>query len=142
MTATIPECEACRPDAQKLTGEEIARYAQALPEWRVETIDEVPQLHRAYKVRNFAEALAFTNRVGDLAETIGHHPEARDRVGPRHRQVVEPQDQGAPRARLRAGEALRLAGEGLRPDVGNRGSAKASGTFAGHARRRRSHSPR
>lgn len=73
-TSTIPECEACRPDAQKLTGEEVARYARELPEWRVETIDDVPQLHRSYKVRNFAEALSFTNRVGELAESIGHHP--------------------------------------------------------------------
>lgn len=75
MTTMIPECEACRPDAQKLTGEEIARYALELPEWRVETVDDVPRLHRAYKVRNFAEALAFTNRVGTLAETTGHHPQ-------------------------------------------------------------------
>ena len=64
MTGTIPECEACRPDARKLTGEEIARYSREVAEWRVETVDEVPQLHRTYKVRNFAEALAFTNRVG------------------------------------------------------------------------------
>ena len=75
MTATIPECEACRPDAPKLTGEEIARYADALAQWRVETIDDVPRLHRCYRVRNFAEALLLTNRVGDLAETIGHHPQ-------------------------------------------------------------------
>ena len=75
MSSTIPECEACRPDAQKLTAEEVTRYIWALPTWCVETIDDVPKLHRAYKVRNFAEALAFTNRVGELAESIGHHPE-------------------------------------------------------------------
>ena len=75
MTATIPECEACRPDAPRLTGEEIARYVQALPEWRVETIGGVPRLHRSYRARNFAEALALTNRVGELAEEINHHPE-------------------------------------------------------------------
>ena len=75
MSSTIPECEACRPDAQKLTGEEITGYIHALPTWEVVTIDGVSQLHRTYKVRNFAEALAFTNRVGELAETIGHHPQ-------------------------------------------------------------------
>ena len=75
MPTTIPECEACRPDAQKLTDDEIARYARELPGWQVETVDDVPRLHRVYRVRNFAEALAFTNRVGDLAETIGHHPQ-------------------------------------------------------------------
>ena len=75
MTATIPECEACRPDAQKLTDEEITRYIHALPTWELVTIDDVPQLHCSYKVRNFAEALAFTNRVAALAESIGHHPQ-------------------------------------------------------------------
>ena len=75
MSDTIPECEACRPDAPKLDAREIARYAAKLPEWRVETVDGVPQLHRGFKFRNFAQALAFTDEVGALAERIGHHPE-------------------------------------------------------------------
>ena len=75
MTGTIPECEACRPDAQKLTGEEIARYSREVPEWRVETVGEIPRLHRTYEVHSFAAALQLTNRVGELAETIGHHPQ-------------------------------------------------------------------
>ena len=74
MTGTIPECEACRPDAQKLTAEEIERYARELPQWRVETVDDIPQLHRTYQVGTFADALSLTNRVGELAESIGHHP--------------------------------------------------------------------
>ncbi len=32
-------------------------------------------LRKRYKFKNFREALAFTNRVGELAEEIGHHPE-------------------------------------------------------------------
>ena len=75
MTPNIPECEACRPDAPRLTGEEIARYVRALPEWRVETVGGVPRLRRSYGVRSFTEALALTNRVGELAEEINHHPE-------------------------------------------------------------------
>ena len=75
MSDPIPECEACRPDAPKLDESEIARYAQELPEWAVETENEVPRLVRDYRFRNFADALAFTNRVGELAEEIGHHPE-------------------------------------------------------------------
>jgi 4a-hydroxytetrahydrobiopterin dehydratase len=31
-------------------------------------------LSRSFTFRNFAEALAFTNRVGALAEAEGHHP--------------------------------------------------------------------
>ncbi len=75
MSKTIPECEACRPDAPRLDEKEIARYSAQLPEWRVETVNGVNQLHRTYKFKNFAQALAFTNRVGALAEEINHHPE-------------------------------------------------------------------
>ena len=34
----------------------------------------VPRLERAFSFANFAEALAFTNAVGGLAEAAGHHP--------------------------------------------------------------------
>ena len=75
MSETIPECEACRPDAPKLTAEEIAKYSKSLPQWQVKDVGGVTQLHRTYPFGNFAQALAFTNRVGELAEGIGHHPE-------------------------------------------------------------------
>jgi len=75
MTDTIPECEACRPDAPKLDDDEIARYAKQVPGWRVETVDGVRQLHKGYGFKNFAQALTFTNEVGALAEEINHHPE-------------------------------------------------------------------
>jgi 4a-hydroxytetrahydrobiopterin dehydratase len=32
-------------------------------------------LEKEYKFKNFREALDFTNRVGELAESIGHHPD-------------------------------------------------------------------
>ena len=75
MTDAIPECEACRPDAPRLTDDEIARYSAKLPTWEVKTVEGIHQLHRSYPFRNFAQALDFTNAVGALAEEIGHHPE-------------------------------------------------------------------
>jgi 4a-hydroxytetrahydrobiopterin dehydratase len=32
-------------------------------------------LEKEYKFEDFAQALAFTNRVGELAEEQGHHPD-------------------------------------------------------------------
>jgi 4a-hydroxytetrahydrobiopterin dehydratase len=32
-------------------------------------------LERAYSFENFAKAMAFANRVADVAETEGHHPD-------------------------------------------------------------------
>lgn len=33
-------------------------------------------LEKTYRFKNFREALDFLNRVGELAERIGHHPDA------------------------------------------------------------------
>jgi 4a-hydroxytetrahydrobiopterin dehydratase len=36
--------------------------------------DGIPRLERAFTTKDFDEALSFTNRIGALAETEGHHP--------------------------------------------------------------------
>jgi 4a-hydroxytetrahydrobiopterin dehydratase len=33
------------------------------------------EIRRTYRFKDFLEALAFVNRVGDLAERAGHHPD-------------------------------------------------------------------
>jgi len=40
--------------------------------WKV--VDE-HHLEKVFRFKNFREALAFTNRVGELAERQGHHPD-------------------------------------------------------------------
>lgn len=46
-----------------------------LPGWDIVLINDVAQLKKSYRFRNFAQALAFTNQVGALAEEHNHHPE-------------------------------------------------------------------
>ena len=65
-------CEACKGGVDPLAGEELATYASYVPEWQVV---EEHHLTRTFKFRNFVEALAFVNRVGELAEAQGHHPD-------------------------------------------------------------------
>ncbi len=67
-------CEACRADAPTVSEDELAELIREIPDWTVETRDGVMQLERVYTFRNFAEALAFGNRVGEIAEAEGHHP--------------------------------------------------------------------
>ena len=67
------ECVPCRGGVPPLTHEEIGPYLADLGnEWEVA---EDHHLQKAYRFKNFREALAFTNRVGELAEEIGHHPD-------------------------------------------------------------------
>lgn len=67
-------CEACRADAPLVSDEALQRLLPAIPDWRVIEVDGVRQLTREFKFKNFAQALAFTNRVGGLAEAEDHHP--------------------------------------------------------------------
>ena len=68
------KCVACRAGEPVMTEVEIADYRPQVPEWTLFEWDDIPQLERAFKVRNFKEAMAFANKVGDLAEAEGHHP--------------------------------------------------------------------
>jgi 4a-hydroxytetrahydrobiopterin dehydratase len=67
------ECVPCEGGAAPLQGEELQRLASQLePGWQV--VDE-HHLEKDYKFKDFREALTFTNRVGELAERVWHHPD-------------------------------------------------------------------
>ena len=68
------KCVACRRDAPRLDDSEIAQLKPETPEWQVLTEEDIPRLNRVFSFKNFAEALAFTHKVGELAESEGHHP--------------------------------------------------------------------
>jgi 4a-hydroxytetrahydrobiopterin dehydratase len=57
-----------------LTDEEIAGLMPQVPDWNLVERKGVKRLERTFKFRNFAQALAFTNSVGGIAEEEGHHP--------------------------------------------------------------------
>jgi 4a-hydroxytetrahydrobiopterin dehydratase len=67
-------CEACRPGEGPATDAEIERLRPEVPEWEIETRAGVARLSRVFTFPDFAAALAFTNRIGALAEDEGHHP--------------------------------------------------------------------
>lgn len=67
------ECVPCRTGAEPLGGEELTALLEKLGGgWQVVAGHH---LEKSYRFRNFREALAFTNRVGELAESQGHHPD-------------------------------------------------------------------
>lgn len=52
----------------------VAALRARVPEWRIVERDGVAQLERTFAFRDFAQALAFTDAVGALAEAAQHHP--------------------------------------------------------------------
>ena len=67
-------CEACRADAPKISDEDLKLMMPNIPDWSVIVIDGVMQLSREFDFADFAQALAFTKRVGEIAEAEDHHP--------------------------------------------------------------------
>lgn len=67
-------CEACRRGAPTVTAEERAELLPQVPDWRIVSPDGEDRLERVFTFPDFAGALAFTNRVGEIAEAEEHHP--------------------------------------------------------------------
>jgi len=68
------KCTACRRDSPRVTEHEIIELKSQIPEWTLVERDGIQRLERAFRFRNFTEALTFTNRVASIAEEEGHHP--------------------------------------------------------------------
>lgn len=68
------KCVACRGDEPTFTDEEISALHSQVPDWQVVEKDGIKRLERSFRFSNFVEALAFTNKVGEIVEEEGHHP--------------------------------------------------------------------
>ena len=71
---TLQKCVPCESDIPAMMEDEIEEYHDEVPEWEVVEVDGVHHLKRTFKFDDFAEALDFTNKVGEIAEEEGHHP--------------------------------------------------------------------
>ena len=58
-------------ERRRLSTDEIHKEIQGMPDWAVEG----NSLKRTRKFADFAESLAFVNKVGALAEEADHHPD-------------------------------------------------------------------
>ena len=67
-------CQACRPDSPPVSEAELPALQAQVPSWQVVEREGIRRLERTFRFADFASALAFTNRVGALAESEGHHP--------------------------------------------------------------------
>jgi 4a-hydroxytetrahydrobiopterin dehydratase len=67
------QCVPCKGDIPPLKGEMLSQYKNELDGgW--DLVDE-QRLEKTYKFKNFRQALDFTVRVGELAESVNHHPD-------------------------------------------------------------------
>ena len=73
MALADQQCIPCRGGVPPLARQRIDALLKELePGW---TLTPTGHLRRDYEFRDFAGAMAFANRVGDIAEQQGHHPD-------------------------------------------------------------------
>ena len=68
------KCVACRGGEPTLTDKEISELEPDVPEWKVIEVEGVKRLERTFKLKNFIEAVALTNKIAMIAEKEDHHP--------------------------------------------------------------------
>ena len=68
------KCVACRRGAPTVTDEEITELHPQVPDWELVDEEGIKRLRRVFGFADFAQALAFTDQVGAVAEQEGHHP--------------------------------------------------------------------
>ncbi|MBI5733221.1 4a-hydroxytetrahydrobiopterin dehydratase [Candidatus Jorgensenbacteria bacterium] len=73
MNLKDKKCIPCEGGTPSLTSEETKTLLKKVSEWQLDSA--VKKIWRAFSFKNFVEAMKFVNRVADIAETEGHHPD-------------------------------------------------------------------
>jgi len=66
-------CVPCRGGIPPLSADEARELLSKAPEWSLE--ENGTRLKRRFEFEDFVKAMAFVNRVADIAEEQGHHPD-------------------------------------------------------------------
>jgi 4a-hydroxytetrahydrobiopterin dehydratase len=66
-------CAACESGVPRLDDTQVREHLQAVPGWRLSPDGQ--RIRREWRVKDFATALDFFRRVGDVAEAEDHHPD-------------------------------------------------------------------
>ncbi|MCD6034773.1 MAG: 4a-hydroxytetrahydrobiopterin dehydratase [Rickettsiales bacterium] len=73
MDLTEDKCVACEGGVDPLSREQVEAYLATLDGW--EASDDFTKIGHRFDFRNFAQSLAFVNKVGAIAEAENHHPD-------------------------------------------------------------------
>lgn len=66
-------CVPCEGGTVPLTRAEFSVYLPQVQNWQF--LENDKKIQREFLFKNFAEAITFVNKVADIAESEGHHPD-------------------------------------------------------------------
>ena len=67
------KCQACSGNTPKFDEKQISDNLSKLDNWSVN--DEQKMIYKKFNFKTFKQALNFTNKVGEIADMEGHHPD-------------------------------------------------------------------
>jgi 4a-hydroxytetrahydrobiopterin dehydratase len=70
---TRKHCARCEGGVPPLSAEQVQQFLKAVPHWKLS--GDGQRIRREWRVQNFLTALDFFNRVAQVAEEEGHHPD-------------------------------------------------------------------
>jgi 4a-hydroxytetrahydrobiopterin dehydratase len=73
MSLATKQCIPCKSGIPPLSRAAAQTYIKDTPGW--ELSPDATRIQRNFKFKNFVTALSFVNRIGELAESEGHHPD-------------------------------------------------------------------
>ncbi|MHB8483738.1 MAG: 4a-hydroxytetrahydrobiopterin dehydratase [Nitrospiria bacterium] len=73
MGLTAKTCVPCKGGVLPLSQKEAKKLLAQIPGWELK--EGATKIEGKFKFDNFVSALKFVNKVGELAESEGHHPD-------------------------------------------------------------------
>jgi len=73
MDLKSQKCIPCEVGGAPFTKAEADVYMKDISDWTLS--DDVKKISRQYKFKDFKESMIFVNKVAELAEREGHHPD-------------------------------------------------------------------
>lgn len=67
------KCLPCEGGVPVIKADAAAQYVKATPEWSLS--DDSKMISRKIGCKNFVDALRWINKIGEIAESEGHHPD-------------------------------------------------------------------
>lgn len=71
MNLTQKKCMPCEAGTPPLEQEKVNEFLKEIPTWQLKD----GHLYKKFKFRNFVEAMEFVNKIAEIAEIEGHHPD-------------------------------------------------------------------
>lgn len=73
MSLSTQKCTPCEVGGVSLNEKEISFYSEDVPKWTATS--NLKKISRKYKFKDFKEAMIFINKIANIAEEQGHHPD-------------------------------------------------------------------